>query len=151
VISGKLSNAPFLLFTGKDTVLTTIELGRFQTDTIIKESNRTKTDILSQIAQIIGFLKKHINKEIIVTESPRNIQKWQYPPEAIREIVTNMIFHRDYRFSSASIVKVYDHKTEFYNPGRLPDSITIDDLILNNYKSTPRNKLIADFCKTLMQ
>jgi ATP-dependent DNA helicase RecG len=149
VRDGKLSNAAFLLFTGKDTVLTTIELGRFQTDTLIKDSNRTKTDILSQIDQVMGFVKKHINKEIIITGSPRNIQKWQYPLEAIREIVTNMIVHRNYRSSSDSIVKVYDHKIEFYNPGRLPDSITIDDLILNNYKSTPRNKLIADFCKTL--
>ncbi|MFO8022331.1 MAG: ATP-binding protein, partial [Perlabentimonas sp.] len=38
---------------------------------------------------------------------------------------------------------------EFYNPGKLPDSITINDLIANNYKSTPRNKLIADYCKSI--
>ena len=58
-----------------------------------------------------------------------------------------MIIHRDYRSSSDSIVKVFDHKIEFYNPGRLPDTITVDDLLNNTYKSTPRNKLIADFCK----
>jgi len=60
-----------------------------------------------------------------------------------------MIVHRDYRSSSDSIVKVFDNKIEFYNPGRLPDSITVDDLLANNYKSTPRNKLIADFFKNL--
>ena len=69
--------------------------------------------------------------------------------EAIREIVANMIVHRDYRSSSDSIVKIFDNKIEFYNPGRLPDSITVEDLLSNNYKSTPRNKLIADFCKSL--
>jgi ATP-dependent DNA helicase RecG len=31
----------------------------------------------------------------------------------------------------------------------LPDNITVKDLLSNNYKSTPRNKLIADFCKSL--
>ena len=31
----------------------------------------------------------------------------------------------------------------------LPDSITVEDLLANNYKSTPRNKLIADFCKSI--
>ncbi|PWD97743.1 ATP-binding protein [Marinilabilia rubra] len=97
----------------------------------------------------MDFVKKHINKEIIITEAPRNTQKWQYPLEAIREIIINMVVHRDYRSSSDSIVKIFDNKIEFYNPGKLPDSITIDDLIANNYKSTPRNKLIADFCKSI--
>ena len=31
----------------------------------------------------------------------------------------------------------------------MPDSITVEDLLSNNYKSTPRNKLIADFCKSI--
>lgn len=60
--------------------------------------------------------------------------------EAIREIIINMVIHRDYRAASDSIVKVFDNKIEFYNPGRLPDSITVDDLLSNNYKSTPRSK-----------
>lgn len=60
-----------------------------------------------------------------------------------------MIIHRDYRLASDSIVKVYPDKIEFYNPGRLPDNITVEDLLANNYKSTPRNKQIADFCKDL--
>lgn len=143
----KLTNAAYLLFTEGDTVLTTIELGRFQTNTIIKDSLRSKSDILSQIDFVIDFVKKHINKEIIITGEARNTQKWQYPLEAIREIVINMIIHRDYRASSDSIVKIFDNYIEFYNPGKLPDEISIDDLLNNNYKSTPRNKLIADFCK----
>ena len=60
-----------------------------------------------------------------------------------------MIIHRDYRSSSDSIIKIFDDRVEFYNPGRLPDSITIEDLFTNNYKSTPRNKQVADFCKSL--
>jgi len=60
-----------------------------------------------------------------------------------------MIIHRDYRSASDSIVKVFDDRIEFYNPGRLPDSISVKDLLANNYKSTPRNKLIADFCKSI--
>lgn len=97
---------------------------------------------------MIDFVKKHINKEVIVTDKPHNVQKWQYPIEAIREIVINMVVHRDYRLASDSIVKIFDHKIEFYNPGRLPDTISIEDLMSNNYRSTPRNKLLADFLKT---
>jgi ATP-dependent DNA helicase RecG len=144
-----LTNAAFLLFAKEETVLTTIELGRFQTDIIIKDSSRTKSDIISQIEIVSEFVKKHINKEVVITGQPGNIQKWQYPLEAVREIITNMVVHRDYRSSSDSIVKIYDNKIEFYNPGRLPETISVEDLISNNYKSTPRNKLIADFFKSI--
>ena len=85
----------------------------------------------------------------IRTGEAQNVQKWQYPPEAIGEIVMNMIVHRDYRSASDSVVKIFSNKIEFYNPGRLPENITVEDLLSNNYISTPRNKLIADFCKNL--
>jgi len=91
VRDGQITNAAYLLFTNRDTVLTTIELGRFQTNTIIKDSARTKSDILAQINEVMDFVKKHINKEIIITGKPQNTQRWQYPLEAIREIIVNMI------------------------------------------------------------
>ena len=149
VRGGLVTNASYLLFKKEDSVLTTIELGRFQTEIIIKDSSRTKDDILTQTDQVMDFVLKHINKEIVITGEARNTQKWQYPLEAIREIVMNMIVHRDYRSASDSIVKIFNNKIEFYNPGRLPDNITVEDLLSNNYKSTPRNKLIADFFKNL--
>lgn len=57
--------------------------------------------------------------------------------------------HWYYSVSSDSLVKVFDDKIEFYNPGRLPDNITVEDLLTFSYKSVPRNKLIADFFKEL--
>jgi ATP-dependent DNA helicase RecG len=84
---GLITNAAYLLFKKEDSVLTTIELGRFQTEIIIKDSARTKADILTQTEQVMDFVLKHINKEIIITGEAQNTQKWQYPLEAIREIV----------------------------------------------------------------
>ena len=145
----KITNAAFLLFHKEDSYLSTVELGRFQTEILIKDTARSKSDVLTQIDQIIDFVRKHINLEVIITGQPQNTQKWQYPMEAIREIVINMVLHRDYRSSSDSIVKVFDDHIEFYNPGRLPDNITIEDLISNKYRSTPRNKMMADFLKDI--
>ncbi len=54
-----------------------------------------------------------------------------------------MIVHRDYRDSSASIIKIFDDRIEFFNPGKLYGGITIDDLLSGNYSSKTRNKLIA--------
>jgi len=55
--------------------LTTPELGRFQTETINKDSARTKADILTQTDQVMEFVLKHINKEIIITGEAQNTQK----------------------------------------------------------------------------
>lgn len=145
----RLTNAAYLLFKKEDSYDTTIELGRFQDEITIKDTARSKSDIITQIEEVMDFVLKHINKEVIITGSPYNTQKWQYPLEALREIITNMVIHRDYRSSSDSIVKIFDDKIEFYNPGRLPEDITIENLLKNNYRSTPRNKLIADCCKDM--
>ncbi len=146
---GKLTNAAWLLFKNKESIITTIELGRFQTPTLIKDSQRSKEDVITQVDEVMNFVKKHINKEVIISGNAVNQERWQYPLDAIREIVMNMIVHRDYRSASDSIVKIFDDRIEFYNPGRLPDEITVDDLLNNRYKSTPRNKLIADVFKNL--
>ena len=144
-----LTNAAYLLFKKRDSAITTIELGRFQDEITIKDTARTKADILTQIEEVLDFVRKHINKEVIITGNAQNRQKWQYPLEAIRELVINMVVHRDYRSSSDSIIKIFDNKIEFYNPGRLPATITIEDLLTNAYRSTPRNKLLADFFKDM--
>jgi ATP-dependent DNA helicase RecG len=146
---GHLTNAAYLLFKTNDSFLTTIELGRFQTPIIIKDTARTKADLLTEIEDVMTFVRKHTNKRMIFTGEPRRIEKWQYPMEAIREIVINMIIHRDYRSTADSVVKIFDNKIEFYNPGKLPDEITIESLLSGNYKSNPRNKLLADVCKDM--
>jgi ATP-dependent DNA helicase RecG len=145
----KITHAAFFLFHKEESYLSTIELGRFQTEILIKDSARSQSDILTQIDQVIDFVKKHINLEVIITGEAQNKQIWQYPLEAIREIVINMIIHRDYHSSSDSIVKVFADKIEFYNPGRLPEDISVDDLLTNRYRSTPRNKLMADVLKNI--
>ena len=86
---------------------------------------------------------------IVITGKAKHTQRWQYPMEAIREIVMNMIVHRDYRDEADSIIKIFDDSIEFFNPGRLPENITEKDLIENTYRSTPRNKLIADIFRSM--
>jgi len=65
------------------------------------------------------------------------------------EIVLNMIVHRDYRDSSDSVIKIFDDRIEFFNPGDLYDGLTIEQLLSNRYKSKTRNKLIALMFKEL--
>ena len=60
-----------------------------------------------------------------------------------------MVVHRDYRDSSGSVIKIYDDRIEFYNPGKLFGGITVEDLLSGNYTSKSRNKLIAKAFKEI--
>jgi len=89
------------------------------------------------------YNRKHLMVEYIITGNPQREERYDYPLDAIREIVLNMIVHRDYRDSSDSVIKIFDDRIEFFNPGDLYDDLTIEQLESNNYESKTRNKLIA--------
>ena len=58
-----------------------------------------------------------------------------------------MIVHRDYMSSNDSVIKVFDDHIEFFNPGSLPDGLTVDQLIRGDYSPSIRNKQIATVFK----
>jgi ATP-dependent DNA helicase RecG len=142
-----VTHAAFLLFMKGESALSTIELGRFQTETIIKDSARLKTDLFAEVDGVMEFIKKHINKNIIITGEPQHEERWEYPIEALREVVLNAIIHRDYTQSADTVIKVFEDKIEFYNPGGLPPGLTVQKLLAGNYVSKPRNKKIAEVFK----
>jgi ATP-dependent DNA helicase RecG len=143
----KITYGGFLLFMKSNSALTTIELGRFQTPTIIKDSVTLKNDLLSEVEAVMDFIKKHINKAYIITGNIQREERWDYPLDAVREIVVNAIVHRDYRDSSDSVIKIFDDRIEFYNPGKLPEGLSIEKLLSGDYISTIRNKKIAEVFK----
>ena len=144
---GKITYACFLLFMSGQSGISTIELGRFQTDIIIKDGATLKADLFSEVDGVMNFIKKHINKAYIITGRPQREERWDYPLDAIREIVINAIIHRDYRSTQDSVVKVFDDKIEIFNPGGLPSGITIEKLLKGKYISDARNKKVAEVFK----
>jgi ATP-dependent DNA helicase RecG len=92
---------------------------------------------------VIVGIKKHLMTEFIITGEAQRTVRYDYPVEAIREVVINMIVHRDYRDSGNSIIKIFDDKIEFFNPGKLYDDITIEKLKSGDYSSRTRNRAIA--------
>jgi ATP-dependent DNA helicase RecG len=58
-----------------------------------------------------------------------------------------MIIHRDYAHSSDSVIKIFDNRIEFFNPGSLLPPLTIDKLLSGDYASNTRNKQIANLFK----
>jgi len=142
-----VTTACYLLFGSGYIFDATIELGRFSTPTSIKDGVTVRSDLFRQVDEVLGFIKKQINKEYIITGDPQREERWQYPLKALREIIINMIVHRDYMNCGDSSIKIYNERIEFFNFGKLPDEISIEQLISGNYISRVRNKMIASTFK----
>jgi ATP-dependent DNA helicase RecG len=145
--SGQISKAAFLLFMKDESMLSGIELGRFSNPINIRDALTLKTDLFSEVEGVMTFIGKHINKAYVITGKPQRDELWDYPLDGIREIVVNMIVHRDYADSSDSIIKIFNDRIEFFNPGRLPYDLTVGKLLAGDYVSKIRNKQIATLFK----
>jgi len=139
----RLTFGGYLMFANDYCSISDVQVGRFKSPTLIIDSISLSSDLFSEIDEIMAFIRKHLMVEYIITGEPMHTERFDYPLDAIREVVQNMILHRDYRDSSASIVKIFDDRMEFFNPGALYGGITIENLLTGNYSSKTRNKLIA--------
>jgi len=52
-----------------------------------------------------------------------------YPNEALHEIITNAVLHRDYSIADDIHIRVFDNRVEVQSPGRLPAHITVDNIL----------------------
>lgn len=96
------------------------------------------------VDEAMTLIKKHINLSYHFDGSVQRKERWQYPLEVIRELLLNSIVHRDYKYASDIIVKIFDDKIEFTNPGTLFGRLSIADLQRDDYVSSLRNRLIAE-------
>ena len=144
---GRVSRAAFLLFMASESSLSTIELGRFQTETIIKDGERLKTDLFNEVEGVMAFVRKHINVAFVISGKLQREERWEYPLDGLREIIINAIVYRDYSSSSDSVIKIFDDRIEFFNPGTLPAGLTVKKLMSGDYVSMIRNRLVADIFK----
>ncbi|MFH0784572.1 MAG: ATP-binding protein, partial [Pseudomonadota bacterium] len=69
---------------------------------------------------------------------------WQYPMEALRELLLNSVVHRDYKSASDIVIKIFDDRLVFTNPGKLFGNLRITDLERDDYVSSLRNRLLAE-------
>lgn len=64
------------------------------------------------------------------------LEKINYPPEALHEIIANALIHRDYSMSDDVHITVFDNRIEIKSPGRLPAHITVKNIL---DERAPRN------------
>lgn len=114
------------------------------TDIIDKADIRGTLD--TQIDQMQKFILRNIQLSAQIIGTKR-VEQYEYPEQAIREIVANAVIHRDYKITETyTQVNVFADRIEVFNPGCLPPGVTVENI---KDAQVSRNEIIAALLKDL--
>ncbi|KGK59387.1 ATP-dependent DNA helicase RecG [Xanthomonas cannabis pv. phaseoli] len=101
--------------------------------------------------------------EEIKKVTPDGLVSISYPHEALHEIVTNAVLHRDYSIQTDVQIRIFDNRIEIESPGRLPGHVTVERItktqaarnpkmvrLINKFKNPP-NKDAGEGMKTAFE
>ena len=97
--------------------------------------------IYTQIEEAVDFVLRNIRLGATINGLVRK-EKYELPPEAIREMIINAHCHRNLLDESCIQVAVYDDRLEVTSPGGLYNGLTYEEVM--NGHSKIRNKGIAN-------
>lgn len=99
-----------------------------------------------QIDTIQKFILRNISLKATI-EGSKRIDKYEYPEEAIRELIANAIVHRDYMITETyTQINIFSNRMEISNPGNLPPGVTIENIKDSQFS---RNEIIAAILKDM--
>ena len=70
--------------------------------------------------------------------TPNGLKSLEYPPEAIWEVLTNAIIHRDYSISDDIQVLIFDNRIEVQSPGKLPGYVNLENILDSRFSRNPK-------------
>ena len=108
--------------------------------TVFRERREIGGSVLAQVKESFEYLDKW-NRTRAEIRGLDRIDRRDYPPEAVREILLNAVIHRDYALRGACLVSLFDDRLEVLGSGGLPDGIAMSDILLG--LSVPRNPALA--------
>lgn len=85
----------------------------------------------STIFAAVDRTKKII--ESIRIRTDEGLKSLEYPTEALHEIITNAVLHRDYSIADDIHIRIYDNRVEIQSPGTLPAHITPENILAERF------------------
>ena len=137
---GVFTNLGLLL---SDLSIHTVKLAVFEglEKEVFKDRREFTGSLLKQLEETYAFLDMYNHNHAKVKGLYREDRR-DYPEEALREALLNALVHRDYTFSSSTLISVFDDRIEFVSVGGLPKGVSLDDILLG--LSVPRNENLAN-------
>lgn len=108
---------------------------------VFKDRRELSGSLLEQMEEAFDYIDRY-NRTRAEFSGLDRLDMRDYPPEAIREALLNAIVHRDYSFSSAALISIFEDRIEFVTIGGLVKGITLDDVKLG--VSVLRNQNLAN-------
>ena len=147
---GKVATVGGLLIFGKKSEKSlpqqsTIKFVHFKGNEIIKDWSDEK-EITGVLPELIDKTVPVIKKNLKVPSTVKGLKRKhdKFPDEVLREAVTNAVAHRDYSIFGANIrIFMFDNRTEFRSPGKLPNTVTIEKM--KEGYSVARNPFIVKY------
>ena len=120
-----------------------VKCGKIRGTSTIVDDFVVDAPLLDQVDEVMDYMRRVLQLSYSITGKAQRDEIWEYPLEAIREVVTNAICHRDYSSPAQIQIKIFDDRLVIWNPGGLPLGMSLKKLMDPNHNSVPRNKLIA--------
>lgn len=143
---GELTNAAVLLFGNTSTkvsVMASFKIGRFgKSNHDLLFHDVIESNLFETVDKVMEILQSKYLYRPISYNGIERMEPLEYPQTALREAILNAIIHKDYS-STFTFLRVYDDRLHIWNPGSLPEELSIDKL-KQDHSSYPRNQNIAN-------
>ena len=120
-----------------------LKIGRFRSPTIITDDRESHGSLIKQLDEAMAWFRNRLTTEFVIDGKPEREVRWEYPLNAIREALVNILCHRDFSSGAHSQIRLYDDRLEFWNAGALSPPLTTE-LLFQEHDSIPRNRKIAE-------
>lgn len=100
--------------------------------------------IPTMVAAALVAMRRNMKRRSVVVGIGRE-DRWEYPEEAVREVIANALMHRDYHPLARGTqvrVELYPDRLEVSSPGGLYGPVARDDLLAESISSS-RNAVLA--------
>ena len=137
---GTYTNLAMLL---SDQCVHTIKMAVFEGSrkTVFRDRRELTGSLLSQMEEAFSYIDQ-FNRTRAEIKGLYRVDTRDYPPEALREALLNAIVHRDYAFSSSTLISIFDDRIEIVSVGGLVRGMSYDDIMLG--VSVLRNQHLAN-------
>lgn len=146
LVDGRSSVAGALLFADEPQAIlpkrSAVKIYRYKTkaegerDTLVFDPITVEGPAYELIYSAVDCCKEII--ESVQKLGPQGMESIEYPPEALHEIITNAVLHRDYSIAADVQVRIFDNRIEIESPGRFPGHVTAANVLSEQFARNPK-------------
>ena len=121
----------------------TIKVAVFQgTDqSVFKDRREFSGSLFKQLNEVYEYIDIHNQTQSTFNKLLR-VDTRDYPEDALREALLNLMVHRDYGFQASALISIYEDRIEFVSVGGLVSGIDLEDIMMGI--SVCRNQNLAN-------